>query len=179
MPPVKVTATLTRNYGSYTSSWGAEIEADVKTRKDLIDAYAGLHEHIKACILDFEANMLRTLPAAQGRRQAPLNTSTQSIDKDEKGAPKAVWAKAVSMFAEFKKGKHYFYIQTWEGTKWSKHGVPCYLDNFTGLADGIVDKLKEGEVIKFEPDMYVAIVTRFGRDYGIALMHKDMIDAED
>lgn len=173
MPPVKVKTTITRNYGAYSAAFGLEVEIEATKRVEVIDEYTRLHETIRIAILDFEQNMLRKLPAAPGNRAAP---TMPSIDQDTKGAPKGQWVKAFKMYSESKKGKQFFYIQTWSGTKWSKHGVPVYLDNFEGLGETALAHLMDGKEINFEPDMYVAIVTVNDRDKGVRLAHKDEID---
>jgi hypothetical protein len=176
MSTVKVSRTMTRHYGAYSQSWSIEVEESVSSRADLIAAYARLDEHLIASILDFEKQTIRSLPGRMGFQGKP----TQSIDQDQKGEgrPETEWVKAIGMIKEHKKGKDYFYVKTAPGTKWSKHGVSCYLDNFEGMTQQEYDKRKDqaGEIV-FPEDFYVCVVKQAGKpDRAIALRHKDMIE---
>lgn len=177
MRPVKVSQTMTRNYGMYTMSFGAETTIEASTRADFIREQAALTETLKAAILDFEMNQLRSLPGFKGKP-----ASYPPINQDQKGAPaaKGVWVRALGMIKETKKGKDYFYIKTAEGTKWSKFGVSLYFDNFEGMTRLEYDKRCDaaGELL-FPEDMYVAVISQEGKpDRAMALQHKDTIDLE-
>lgn len=172
MSIVKVSQTLTRNYGAYSASWGAEIEADISSRADLLREYAKLQEHIHAAILDFEANMLTKLPASKGK--------ALPITEDKKGedGKKRQWVKAIGMIKEDKKGKAYYYAKTAQGTKWAKFGVSLYWDNFEGMTElEYKARADEAGEIVFPEDMYVMVVSVPGKpDRAVALAHKDTIE---
>lgn len=171
MSTVKVSMSLTRNYGAYSPTWGAEVMAEVNSRADLLREYAKLQEHIHAAILDFEANMLTKLPASKGK--------AQPINEDKKGEPKpsTSWVKAVGIISEAKKGKTFYYAKTGQGTKWAKFGAPLYWDNFEGMTELEFKARADDAGEHVLPEgFYFAIQERNGKAYAIALAHKDSIE---
>lgn len=172
MATVTVTSKLVRNYGAYSSEWGIEQAVEVNSRKDLIEAYAKMQEHLIASILDFEKNTLTRLPGFDQKRPP-------TIDQDKKPAREIEWVKAVGIFAERKKGKTYFYAKTAPGSKWNKHGAPLYWDDFKGLTLAMWTDKQIGDNLDIAPEdeMYFCILKVPGKpDKAIMITHKDEID---
>lgn len=173
MSTVKVTTSISRNYGAYTPTWGITTEIDATRGTDIMAERQKHWDLLKAEILDFEANTLRDLPAQQ--------RMSKSIADDKKGddGSKGQWVRALGIVREVKKGgKAYYYAKTAKGTKWSTHGVSLYFDNFEGMTELEFEKRADsnGELLLPE-DMYVAIISRAGKpDRAMALAHKDLID---
>ena len=172
MPVINVTCKLVRNYGAYSSEWGIAQDTEINSRKDLIEAYAKMQDHLIAAILDFEKNTLTRLPAFDQRKMP-------SIDQDKKPAREVEWVKAIGISAERKKGKVYFYAKTAPGSKWNKHGAPLYWDDFKGLTLAMWTEQQVGDnlEIPLEDEMYFCILKVPGKpDKAIGLAHKDTIE---
>lgn len=174
MSTVKVSTTLTRNYGAWSATFGIETDIDAARGTDVMAERDKHLTLLRAEFLDFEANQLRNLPAAAGRGK--------SIANDVKGDTglKRQWVRALGIISETKKGKTYYYAKTAEGTKWSKFGVSLYFDNFEGMTEEEFKKRadKEGQHV-LPDDFYVAVVSQEGKpDKAVALAHKDLIDTE-
>lgn len=120
---IRLSATITRNYGRVSASFGAEQDVEVASDMEAARRYDELLGLVHFQFEEFEANMLRnegrdaSVPVPNMPGQSEVFTAAKFVLEVKQG------------------GKRFYSIQTKEPA-FSQYGIPCYpefLDNYPEL----------------------------------------------
>jgi hypothetical protein len=165
MSQIVVKATISRNYGPFSVSFGIEREVEVTNGGDILTQYNLLCDVIEAQIHDYEVNRLPKMPAAPSK----------GIEADSKPQP-AKWYPASKLLLNVSKGKKMYNIIPGNLPKYSQYGVPVYFDSQSDLDEAAAKHMLAGEFsVSFPAGMMVLIDESKGKPRVLGLKHKDQI----
>lgn len=139
MTTVNFTASITRNYGKMSATFGASYEKEVKGTDDSRQAYEALLIMIAVQFDEFEAGNIAKHHPENDQKSAALEE--KQVDKIEL----TIW-----------KGKKVPRVFT-SDTRFSKFGIPVYDDELVKLCETImkgelsIDLKGAGVMVKYDP----------------------------
>lgn len=139
---VNLSASITRNYGALSATFGASMEFEVDARNTAGQSYYKLVTLIHHQFDEFEANQIKG--------EVSVNPPGQTRDN----TPKLEVFTALSIVKDVVKGEERFYIITAEAA-YAKHGVTCYPEFLK--AHGLVEAMNGRNILEFPAGTTVKI----------------------
>jgi len=162
---ITLNASITRNYGPISVTFGLSRDIIIEKGSDVMEGYNTLCDIIEAQISEYEANRLPKLPAAPSR----------GIAADTK--PAMAWHTAgklrMSITSDGKKAYHIIPVGV---PKWSKYGVPVYFDSCPDVTQDLVNQMLGNDTsCDIDSNMRMLVDERSGKPKVVGFKHKDQI----